>query len=388
MFISSRQPAVKACRGHLPGAGAPVPWALMARAAIAVCGPLAFGLIVLHNSALALLPAIGGLIASVVDIGGPYPARLRRVASATVLGGATGLIIGSLIHGRGWIAFAVLVAVACVSALLAAAGQEEFAAARLDLTKALNTAHDQLLAVRSASSGPDRQMMRLVALLTQTHLVAEALTTVAVEGRRPPTGIVSAAQGLADAIRAGTAPAAPPAWRGSPGARAVTEALAGTARLLTTDRLPPERQPLARPSRRDRIGQVADQLTGGRLVWQSAIRLSVCIGVAAFLADVLPAAAVLLGDPEPPAASRRATLWWPAVVGLEQVMDTVTAAAVAADHGAPLPQPECLRELTRILRNLASGASTPRPPQPAAPPSAACAGPVTDAVLRVQAALV
>jgi hypothetical protein len=69
-------------------------------------------------------------------------------------------------------------------------------------------------------------------------------------------------------------------------------------------------------------------------------------------------------------------------------MDTVTAAAVAADHGAPLPQPECLRELTCILRNLASGASTPRPPQPAAQPSAACAGPVTDAVLRVQAALV
>ena len=37
---------------------------------------------------------------------------------------------------------------------------------------------------------------------------------------------------------------------------------------------------------------------------------------------------------EPPSISRRATAWWPAVVGLEQVMDAVTATAVAVSRGA------------------------------------------------------
>ncbi len=91
---------------------------------------------------------------------------------------------------------------------------------------------------------------------------------------------------------------------------------------------------------------------------------------------------------EPPAAGRRATVWWPAVVGLEQLMDTVTATAVAADHDAPLPPPTCIQELTGILRRIAADVrSGTQHPEPAAPPAPRCAGPVTDAVLRVQAAL-
>jgi hypothetical protein len=92
---------------------------------------------------------------------------------------------------------------------------------------------------------------------------------------------------------------------------------------------------------------------------------------------------------EPPAASRRATVWWPAVVGLEEVLDAATATAVAADHGTPLPPPLCIRELTSILRRIASDVSSgARPAQsPAAPPAPKCPGPVTDAVLRVRAAL-
>ena len=45
---------------------------------------------------------------------------MNRVGSAAVLGGATGLGIGSLIHGRGWIAVVTLVIVAGLSALLSA----------------------------------------------------------------------------------------------------------------------------------------------------------------------------------------------------------------------------------------------------------------------------
>ena len=49
---------------------------------------------------------------------------------------------------------------------------------------------------------------------------------------------------------------------------------------------------------------------------------------------------------QPRALGRQATAWWPAVAGLEQVMDTVTRAAVAVDHGAPAPSADDVRQLT------------------------------------------
>src|SRR5580704_19021762 len=98
---------------------APVPWADMFRAALAICVPLSAG-IVLHQRATGLLMAMGGLLGIVVDNGGPFTARIKRVGSAAVFGGAVGLAIGSVIHGRGWIAVLALVVVAGVSALLSA----------------------------------------------------------------------------------------------------------------------------------------------------------------------------------------------------------------------------------------------------------------------------
>src|ERR1700722_8676848 len=100
---------------------APVPWALMVRAALAICVPLAAGLAA-HEVDLGLLPAIGGLIAVSVDQGGPYWARAKRVGSATVFGGAVGLTIGTVIHGRGWIAVAVLVVIAGLSVVISELG--------------------------------------------------------------------------------------------------------------------------------------------------------------------------------------------------------------------------------------------------------------------------
>jgi uncharacterized membrane protein YccC len=93
----------------------------MVRAALAICVPLAAGLLG-HELALGLLPAIGGLIAVTVDTGGPYLARVKRVGSATVFGGAVGLTIGTAIHGRGWIAVVVLVVIAGVSVVVSEIG--------------------------------------------------------------------------------------------------------------------------------------------------------------------------------------------------------------------------------------------------------------------------
>ena len=52
---------------------------------------------------------------------------------------------------------------------------------------------------------------------------------------------------------------------------------------------------------------------------------------------------------EPPSISRRATAWWPAVVALEQVMDAVTATAVAVSRGATVP-PDGVRRLSEALQ--------------------------------------
>ena len=98
-----------------------VPWPLMVRAALAICVPMAAGLLA-HDLAPGLLAAMGGLIAVIVDVGGPYLARLKRVGSAAVFGGAVGLTIGAAIHGRGWIAVVVLVLLAGVSVVVSEMG--------------------------------------------------------------------------------------------------------------------------------------------------------------------------------------------------------------------------------------------------------------------------
>ncbi|MBO0875874.1 MAG: FUSC family protein, partial [Pseudonocardia sp.] len=100
---------------------APVPWADMTRAVFAIWVPLAAGFIT-GRKEIALLPAMGGLLSVMIDQGGPFPVRVRRIGTAAIFGGAAGLTVGSLIHGRGWIAVGALVVVAGVSAILARLG--------------------------------------------------------------------------------------------------------------------------------------------------------------------------------------------------------------------------------------------------------------------------
>jgi len=60
---------------------------------------------------------------------------------------------------------------------------------------------------------------------------------------------------------------------------------------------------------------------------------------------------------EPPSISRRATAWWPAVVALEQVMDAITATALAVSRGAQGP-PSGARQLCGALRAMSEAAAT------------------------------
>jgi len=56
------------------------------------------------------------------DRAGPYLMRVRRVAVAAVFGGVAGLVIGTAINDRGWVAVPVMIVVAGASALLSSVG--------------------------------------------------------------------------------------------------------------------------------------------------------------------------------------------------------------------------------------------------------------------------
>ncbi len=100
---------------------APVPWPEMIRAVFAIWVPFSVGIITGRRE-LFILPALGGLLSVMIDTGGPYLARVRKTATAVVFGGAAGLVIGELIHHRGWIAVIALVVIAFVSAMITRLG--------------------------------------------------------------------------------------------------------------------------------------------------------------------------------------------------------------------------------------------------------------------------
>ena len=342
---------------------APVPWAEMLRAGIAICVPMAAG-IASGQRALGLLIGMGGLLGIVVDNGGAYITRLRRVTSAAVFGGAAGLTIGSLIHGHGWVAVAALVVVAGTSALLSAIsdigsvtglqllvysslglgaigalrpwwhtalgvvlgtvwaliltvpgwllspraaeqhsvaavyhalaaqlraiGTAGFAGARRAGTAAMNTAYDTVLTARSTAGGRDEQMRRLVAMLNQANLIAEAASALGLEGNRPAPEIPDAIDSVADAIAAGKPPPPiPPVPGETPGTAELRDGLAGLARVTSRNWAPPTAQPAPKPPLADRLGALADRLTSP-LTRRFALRLMVCVGVAGVVSEVLP----------------------------------------------------------------------------------------------------
>ncbi|HVT67129.1 MAG TPA: FUSC family protein, partial [Trebonia sp.] len=70
---------------------------------------------------------------------------------------------------------------------------------------------------------------------------------------------------------------------------------------------------------------------------------------------------------EPARVSRRATAWWPAVVALEEVMDTATATAVSIGRGGPVPAPASVHALTGTLRAVADAIEAETQPRLAGP---------------------
>lgn len=350
-----------------PAAG-PVPWARMLHAALAVCAPLGLG-ITLRQPVPGLLGGMGGLLSVVVDPGGPYLQRARRIAVAAVAGAAAGIVVGGQIHGRGWLAVVVLMVIAGVSALLSTAGNvasvtglqllvysilgtgplgtirpewlppagvlagaswgilllapswllsprgpqqravaaayralaammqaigtSEFAARRRAVIAALNAAYDSLATHRAMSWGRDPEQVRLLSLLAQTHALAEAATTLADEGRRPPADATGLLDAAASAM-AGTGPLPPiPAFpAATAGERALRAALTSMISVLAGRREPEPRQRPAvagsRPGWRQRLRDAAERLVPGRLARIFGARVVLSVGVATVVSEILP----------------------------------------------------------------------------------------------------
>jgi hypothetical protein len=88
---------------------------------------------------------------------------------------------------------------------------------------------------------------------------------------------------------------------------------------------------------------------------------------------------------EPRAVSRGASAWWPALAGLDDLVDTVTASMVGIrSHGAPAPDPAAVRQLTAALGRVADAVQARvAPPGDAELPSDEALRPVTEAVRAV-----
>jgi len=83
---------------------------------------------------------------------------------------------------------------------------------------------------------------------------------------------------------------------------------------------------------------------------------------------------------EPPSISRVAKAWFPALVGLERIIETITSTAVAVSRGATVP-PDGVRQLSAALHAVAESASTGTPlAEPPELPDDETLKPVTEAV--------
>jgi uncharacterized membrane protein YccC len=332
----------------------------MVRAPLAICLPLAGGLVTGHTS-VCLPIALGGLVSSVVDRGGPYLGRVRRVATATIGGSAVGLAVGLVLHGRGWATVVVIMLLAVASALVSAVGEvgsvtglqllvyavlgtgplgmlrpwwaviglfllgaawglglavlgwvlnpsapqreavasvyrsiahvlravgtADFEPSRQAVTDAMNTAYDQVMTAGEQES-------RLAALLLRADGVIEATLTLEREPKCPDPQLIVVTERIAEVISrpgTGAAPWVPSVSDSArtPGPLALAQALAGVTDLLAGDSAAEPGLDTSAHSLRTRLSELTRVERYGRLARIYTIRLTLCMGVAAVLTEVL-----------------------------------------------------------------------------------------------------
>lgn len=99
---------------------APVPWAAVARAAVALAAPLAVGLAT-ERPAYGALVSIGALSGVISDTADSYRMRVFSIAIPQLFG-AIGVTLGTLVYAEGWAAVGALTLVALVSGMISSIG--------------------------------------------------------------------------------------------------------------------------------------------------------------------------------------------------------------------------------------------------------------------------
>ncbi|MQS15654.1 FUSC family protein [Streptomyces kaniharaensis] len=99
---------------------APVPWAAVARASVALSAPLAVGTATGRTGygALVSMGALSGVIGDTADA---YRMRVFNIAVPQLVG-ALGVLLGAVVYGEGWTAVAVLTLIALVSGMISSIG--------------------------------------------------------------------------------------------------------------------------------------------------------------------------------------------------------------------------------------------------------------------------
>ncbi|MET9319855.1 FUSC family protein [Streptomyces sp. NPDC003038] len=99
---------------------APIPWAAVVRAAIALAAPLAVGF-ALDEPEYGALVSMGALSGVIGDTADAYRMRILNIAVPQLFG-AVGVALGTLVFGRGWLAVGALTLIALVSGMISSIG--------------------------------------------------------------------------------------------------------------------------------------------------------------------------------------------------------------------------------------------------------------------------
>ncbi|MET9605116.1 FUSC family protein [Streptomyces sp. NPDC006512] len=172
---------------------APVPWAAVLRAGVALSVPLAVGF-ALDEPEYGALVSMGALSGVIGDTADAYRMRVLNIAVPQLFG-AVGVALGTLVFGRGWLAVGVLTLIALVSGMISSIGTVASVSGLLLL----------LNAVVGAGLPLPQPWWTAPLLLAAGGLFVLALTLLGwpLRGRRPErTAVASAYRALADSLEA------------------------------------------------------------------------------------------------------------------------------------------------------------------------------------------
>ncbi|MFI9580680.1 FUSC family protein [Streptomyces sp. NPDC052236] len=248
-------------------------------------------------SSIGALASVSGLLLllnSVVGSGLPMPGPWWKAPILLALGGLFVLVLSLLawpVRGRLPEREAVAAAYRAVAELLAAAGTAAYEDKRHDVTQALNTSYDLILARRARDHGRRSPLVRLLSQLNVLIPLVEAAAAAHLHGRasRRPE-IAAAVRFLADAVEEshGARPGfvepdlVLPEPEG-PADRAVNAALrhaAGVVHKADPDPYNVDDR-LGRPAALGvRVRRTAREMLLSKPSWRYGLRLALCIGLA------------------------------------------------------------------------------------------------------------